>query len=67
MRPIAPVYRTYREAPVHMGHLDVQVEAEDQEEESRYDKGTAADELEEVDSSAGRTHLDRFYADEAEE
>ena len=32
----------YREAPVDMGHLGVQVEAEDQEEDSRHHEGTAA-------------------------
>lgn len=49
-----------------MGHPDVQVEAEDEEEDSRHDKGTAADKLEEVDASAGRTHHDSLYADESD-
>lgn len=56
---------THRQAPVDMGHLGVQIEAEDDEEDSRHDEGTAADKLEEVDSSAGRTHHDGLYADES--
>ena len=48
-----------------MGHLGVQVEAEDQKEDSRHHEGTAADKLEEVDPSTGRTHHDCFYADES--
>lgn len=48
-----------------MGHLGVQVEAEDQEEDSRHHEGTAADKLEEVDPSTGRAHHDGLYADEA--
>lgn len=48
-----------------MGHLGVQVEAEDQEEDSRHYEGTAADKLEEVDPSTGRTHHDSLYADES--
>lgn len=59
--------RTYREAPVDVGHLNVQVEAEDQEEDSCHHKGTAADKLKEVDASTGRTHHDGLYADEANE
>lgn len=47
-----------------MGHLGVQIEAEDDEEDSRHDEGTAADKLEEVDPPAGRTHHDGLYADE---
>lgn len=58
---------TYREVPVDVGHLDVQVEAEDQEEDSCHYKGTAADKLKEVDSSTGRTHHDSLYADESNE
>ncbi len=56
---------TYREAPVDVGHLGVQVEAEDQEEDSRHHEGTAADKLEEVDPSTGRAHHDSLYADES--
>lgn len=56
---------THRQAPVDMGHLGVQVEAEDDEEGPRHDEGTAADKLEEVDPSAGRTHHDGLYADES--
>lgn len=48
-----------------MGHLSVQVETEDDEEDSRHDEGTAADKLEEVDPSTGRTHHDSLYADES--
>lgn len=48
-----------------MGHLGVQVEAEDQEEDSRHYEGTAADKLKEVDPSTGRTHHDSLYADES--
>lgn len=56
---------TYREAPVDVGHLGVQVETEDQEEDARHHEGTAADELKEVDASTGRTHHDCLYADES--
>lgn len=55
----------YREAPVDMGHLGVQVEAEDQEEDSCHHEGTAADKFKEVDPSTGRTHHDCLYADES--
>lgn len=48
-----------------MGHPDVQVEAEDEKEDSCHDEGTAADKLEEVDASTGRTHHDSLYADES--
>lgn len=48
-----------------MGHPDVQVEAEDEEEDSCHDEGTAADKLEEVDASTGWTHHDSLYADES--
>lgn len=58
---------TYREAPVYVGHLGVDVEAEDQEEDSCHHKSTAADKLKEVDPSTGGTHHDSFYADEADE
>lgn len=54
-----------REAPVDVGHLGVQVEAEDEEEDSRHHEATAADKLEEVDPSTGRTHHDCLYADES--
>lgn len=50
-----------------MWHLDVQIEGEDQEEDSCNHKGTAADELKEVDASTGRTRHYSFYADEANE
>lgn len=50
-----------------MGHPDVQVEAEDEQEDSRHDEGTAADKLEEVDASAGWAHHDGLYADEADQ
>lgn len=56
---------TYREAPVDVGHLGVQVEAEDEEEDSGHHEATAADKLEEVDPPAGRTHHDSLYADES--
>lgn len=48
-----------------MGNLIVQVEAEDQEEDSSHYEGTAADKLKEVDPSTGRTHHDSLYADES--
>lgn len=48
-----------------MGHPDVQVEAEDEEEDPCHHEGTAADKLEEVDASTGRTHHDSLYADES--
>lgn len=50
-----------------MGHLGVQVEAEDQEEDPCHHEGTAADKLKEVDPSAGRAHHDSLYADESNE
>lgn len=56
---------TYRQAPVNMGHPDMQVEAEDEEEDSRHDEGTAAHKLEEVDASTGWTHHDGLYTDES--
>lgn len=56
---------SYRETPVDMGHLSVQVETEDQEEYSCHHKGTAADKLEEIDSSTRWTHHDSLYADES--
>ena len=49
-----------------MGHPDVQVEAEDEEEDSRHDEGTAADKLEKVDATTGWTHHDGLYADESD-
>lgn len=58
---------TYREAPVDLGHSGVDVEAEDQEENSRHHEGTAADKLKEVDASTGGAHHYGFYADEADE
>lgn len=58
---------TYREAPVDVGHLGVQVEAEDKEEGSCHHKGTAADKLKEVDPSTAGTQHDSFYADECNE
>lgn len=57
---------TYRQAPVDMGHPDVQVETEDEQEDRRHDEGAAADKLEKVDASTGRTHHDGLYADEAD-
>lgn len=50
-----------------MGHPDVQVETEDEEEDSGHDEGTAADKLEEVDASAGGAHHDGLDADEPDE
>ena len=50
-----------------MGHLGVQVEAEDQEEHPCHHKGTAADKLKEVDASTGGAHHDGLYADESDE
>lgn len=50
-----------------MGHLSVEVEAEDQKEDSRHHKGTAADKFKEVDASTRRTHHDGLYADESDE
>ena len=58
---------TYREAPVDLGNLGVEVETEDQEENSCHHEGTAADKLKEVDASTGRTHHDGLYADESNE
>lgn len=56
---------TYREAPVDVGHLGVQVEDEDQEEDSCHHEGTAANKLKEVDPSTGWAHHDSLYADES--
>ena len=58
---------TYREVPVDVGDLEMEVEAEDQEENSCYHEGTAADKLKEVNSSTGRAHHDGLYADESDE
>lgn len=58
---------TYREVPVDLGDLEMEVEAEDQEENSCYHKGAAADKLKEVNPSTGRTHHDGFYADKSDE
>lgn len=59
--------RTHREAPVDVRHLGVQVEAEDEEENTRHHAGAAADKLKEVDASARRAHHDGLYADESDE
>ena len=58
---------TYREAPVDVGHLDVQVEAEDDQEDPGDDERAAADELKEVDAAAGRAQHDGLDADEAQQ
>lgn len=50
-----------------MRHLGVQVEAEDEEENTRHHAGAAADKLKEVDASARRAHHDGLYADESDE
>ena len=50
-----------------MGHLGVQVEDEDEEEDSRDDEGAAADKLKEVDSTARGAHHDGLDADEGDE
>lgn len=56
-----------RQVPVDKRHLGVQVEAEDEEEDSRHHEGTAADKLEEVDPSTGWALHDSLYADESDE
>ena len=57
----------YREAPVDVGNLDVEVEAEDEEEDAGDHEGAAADELKEVDTPAGRAQHDGLNADEPQQ
>lgn len=58
---------TDRQVPVDVGNPGVQVEGENQEEDSGHHEGAAADKLEEVDASTRGTHHDRFDANESDE
>lgn len=55
---------TNRQVPVDVWDFGVDVEAENQEENSRHHGRTAADKLKKVDPSTWSTHHDGFYADE---
>ena len=57
----------YHEAPVDVGHLDVQVEAEDEEEDPGDDEGAAAGKLKEVHAPTGRAQHDGLDTDEAQQ